>query len=79
MADPLNSGMMYGLTPLPPPPPSESVIIDCLRCVVIGMYWWLSDANWNLNFRRMLGSAEFTDWTELYNRLAAVVLNDCDD
>jgi hypothetical protein len=77
MADPLNSGMMYGLTP--PPPPSESVIIDCLRCVVIGMYWWLSDANWNLNFRRMLGSVEFVDWIELYNRLAAVVLNDCDD
>jgi hypothetical protein len=43
------------------------------------MYWWLSDANWNLNFRRMLGSAEFADWTELYNRLAAVVLNDFDD
>jgi hypothetical protein len=27
----------------------------------------------------MLGSTEFADWTELYNRLAVVVLSDCDD
>jgi hypothetical protein len=38
-----------------------------------------AESNWELHFRRMLGDAEFSEWTEMQGVLRGVTLSDRDD
>jgi hypothetical protein len=38
-----------------------------------------AELNWELHFRRMLGDAEFSEWTEIHDVLRGVTLSDRDD